>query len=96
MADKIKDWSLGCKISSAIGSMVSIKSICLLFAASFEELGEKFTLQVLSITAKQSRGVSPEFLEKIWSISHQQVADAAECNSWCNIQSADGMLSHHF
>ena len=64
--------------------MITGKPTCRLFTTSLEELGERFTLHASSITAKQARGVSPKFLEKIWSISPLQAIDAVEHNSQHN------------
>ena len=93
---KLESWSLDCKASSAIGSMVVGDPSCQLFSNSFKELEERFKSEISSITAKHPKGVSPEFLEKIWSIMSDQATGAVELNSQHNRQSADRMLSRHF
>ena len=96
LEDELEDWSLKCKLSSAMGSMVTDEPICSLFITLFEELEKRFTSHISSITAKLARGVSPKFLEKIWSISNQQATDTVERNSRNNRHSDDGILSRHF
>ena len=54
VVDELEDCSLKCKISTAIGSMVTGEPTCPLFITSFELLEEIFTSHASSITAKQA------------------------------------------
>ena len=96
IVSKLEDWALRYNISSAIGNTVIGENSCILFSTSYDELDNKFSSSISSLSANNSKGVSPEFLEKIWCITPEQASDAITRNSQHNRQSTEGMLSRHF
>ena len=93
---KLENWALQYNISSAMGTTTMGESSCALFSNVYNELDNKFSSNVSSLSANNPKGVSPEFLEKIWCITPEQASDAITRNSQHNRQSAEGMLSRHF
>ena len=67
-----------------------------LFIGTLDDLDDRFTSNVSSVTTDQPVGVSPSFLKKVWSISDKEANAVIKKNTQLNRQSNDGLLSIHF
>eukprot|EP00957_Ditylum_brightwellii_P105545 8046166-Ditylum_brightwellii.AAC.2 len=69
---------------------------CPLFIATLDGLEDEFMSELLAATAETPRGVLPDLIKKIWSISDEQAQDVVNSNTQLNHQTTDGLLSQQF
>ena len=97
---KCSSFALQGKIEAAIGSVMADDGDdrdCPLFTTTLDELELEFQSEISAVDVTDSpRGVSPEFIKKIWSITEDQAQGVVEQNTQLNRQSSDGLLARQF
>ena len=96
MADQLYSDTLHGKIAAAIGSVNTNNAPCPLFTTSVDELEYLFHSEVSAMEIDKVKGVTSDFLSKIWSVSDDQARDIIKANSQLNRPPNEGMLSKQF
>ena len=99
--DSLASDALRGKISAAFGLHMSAHTDddernCPLFTTKLDELESEFESEIAAVDVTSPKGVTPEFISKIWSVSQREAEDIVEQNTQLNRQSADGLLSRQF
>ena len=92
--DSLASDALNGKISAAFGTHMSAytdddERNCPLFTTTLDKLELEFRSEISSVDVKSPKGVTPEFLSKIWSVSQRNAEDILDQNTQLKRQSTD-------
>ena len=94
--DNLSNVALHGKIAAAVGSTTNGEATCSLFTTTLDDLECLFRSDISSMEAHSSKGVTPDFIKKIWSVSSDEASDILKANTQLNRQSNEGFLSRQF
>ena len=96
LTDNLSKAAIQGKIAAAVGSSTIGEPTCPLFTTTLDDLEDLFQSDVSSMEAHSSKGVTPDFIKNIWSVSSDEATDILKANTQLNRQSNDGLLSRQF
>ena len=79
--EKLNLNTLKVKIRCSIVSVTNFNTVCSLFPTLLNELENTLTSEICSVVANTREGVTPDSIEKIWSMTEQRSHNEVSANT---------------